>query len=188
MSFKAITTLDVRTRRQWRKWLREHHDSDSEIWLIFHKRHTDVACLSYDDAVEEALCYGWIDSTVRRLDEARYARKFTPRRADSQWSTANRRRHADLASRGLLAAPGLNRAPTRRSDDPPRPSVAELPSYLDQALRKNPRARTAFGQLAPSYRRAYIGWVMSAKREETKARRVREALRLLAEGRKLGLK
>ena len=188
MSARAIDTLDVRTRRQWRKWLQEHHDSDSEIWLIFHKRHTGVWSLSYDDAVEEALCYGWIDSIVRRLDEARYARKFTPRRADSKWSTANRRRYAGLASRGLLAAPGVNRAPTSRSGDTARPSAAELPLYLEQALRTNLRARTCFGQLAPSYRRAYIGWIASAKRKETKARRLGEALRLLAAGKKLGLK
>jgi uncharacterized protein YdeI (YjbR/CyaY-like superfamily) len=188
MSSKAIKTLDVRTRREWRKWLGEHHDSDSEIWLIFHKRHTGVRALTYDDAIEEALCYGWIDSIVRRLDDARYARKFTPRKADSKWSTANRRRYADLELRGLLAAPGLNRAPTGRSGDAPRPSLSEVPSYIDQALRANPRAWICFEQLAPSHRRAYIGWIDSAKREQTKARRLREALGLLASGKQLGLK
>jgi uncharacterized protein YdeI (YjbR/CyaY-like superfamily) len=188
MPVKAMTTLDLRTRRQWRKWLEKHHDSESEIWLVFHKRHTGVRSLNYDDAVEEALCFGWIDSILRRLDESRYARKFTPRRADSRWSTANRRRYASLASRGLLAAPGLSRAPTGRSGDAPRPSVARLPSYIEQALRKNPRAWSSFQQLAPSHRRHCIGWIDSAKRDETKARRVREALRLLAAGKKLGLK
>ena len=166
----------------------EHHDSDSEIWLVFYKRHTGVRALTYDDAIEEALCYGWIDSIVRRLDDTRYARKFTPRNADSQWSTANRRRYADLELRGLLAAPGLNRAPTSRSDDAPRPPRSEVPSYIVQALRTNPGASKCFEQLAPSYRRAYIGWIDSAKREQTKERRLREALSLLAAGRKLGLK
>lgn len=104
MSTKAIRTLDTRTREKWRKWLAEHHDSDSEIWLIFHKRHTGVHSLTYEDAVREALCYGWIDSILRRLDDARYARKFTPRKPDSRWSSANRRRYADLKVRGLLAA------------------------------------------------------------------------------------
>lgn len=188
MSAGAMNTLDVRTRREWRKWLGDHHDSEPEVWLIFHKRRSGVKSLSLDDAIEEALCYGWIDSIVRRLDEARYARKFTPRRADSRWSTANRRRYAKLASRGLLAAPGHSRAPTGRSGDAPRPSAAELPSYIEQRLRANPRAWKAFGRLAPSYQRAYIGWIDSAKREETKERRLREALRLLAAGKKLGLK
>jgi uncharacterized protein YdeI (YjbR/CyaY-like superfamily) len=188
MPAKAIKTLDVRTRREWRRWLGEHHDSDSEIWLIFHNRHTGVRALSYDDAVEEALCYGWIDSLVRRLDDFRYARKFTPRKADSKWSAANRRRYADLELRGLLAAPGLNRAPTGRSGDAPRPSLSEIPSYIEQSLRTNPSAWKCFKQLAPSYRRAYIGWIDSANREQTKERRLREALSLLAAGKKLGLK
>ncbi len=188
MSARAIKTLDVGTRREWRRWLGEHHDSDSEIWLIFHKRHAGVRSLTYNDAVEEALCYGWIDSVVRRLDDARYARKFTPRNAGSKWSSANRRRYADLELRGLVAAPGLKRAPTNQSGDAPRPSLSEIPSYIKQALRANPRAWKCFEQLAPSYRRAYIGWIDSAKREQTKVRRLREALSLLAAGKKLGLK
>ena len=185
---KPINTVAVRTRRQWRKWLEAHHDSVSEIWLIFHKRHTGVDSISYDDAVDEALCYGWIDSLVRRLDDARFARKFTPRKADSRWSTANRRRYAELASRGLLAASGLTRAPTARSGDAPRPPIDELPPYIDRALRSNRLAWNTFEHLAPSYRRAYIAWIDAAKREETKEKRLHEALGLLAAGHKLGLK
>ncbi len=188
MAAKAIKTLDVRSRREWRTWLRGHYDSDTEIWLIFHKCHTCVKSLTYDDAVEEALCYGWIDSILRRLDDDRYARKFTPRKADSKWSTANRRRYADLEGRGLLAAPGRRRPPTGRSGDAPRPSVSRLPSYIEQALRASPPAWKCFEQLAPSHRRAYIAWIDSAKREETRARRLREALSLLAAGKRLGLK
>jgi uncharacterized protein YdeI (YjbR/CyaY-like superfamily) len=188
MRAKPIETLDVRNRREWRKWLKENHNSISEIWLVFHKLHTGVPALGYDDAVEEALCFGWIDSIVRRLDDARYARKFTPRKADSKWSTINRRRYADLAARGLLAAPGLKRPPTSRSGDAPAPSVWALPAYMEEALKANPRARKHFEQLAPSYRRRYIGWVDSAKRDETKQKRLHEALRLLAAGKKLGLK
>ena len=188
MSAKPIETLDVRSRQEWRKWLKEHYDSESEIWLVFHKRHTGITCISYNDAVEEALCFGWIDSIVRRLDDARYARKFTPRKASSKWSTINRQRYADLKSRGLLAAPGLRRAPTSRSGDAPRPSVSTLPSYIEETLKTIPRAWQYFKQLAPSYQRAYIGWIESAKREETKEKRLREALSLLAAGKKLGLK
>ena len=188
MRVKPIETLDVRSRREWRRWLKENHDSTSEIWLVFHKLHTGVPSLGYDDAVEEALCFGWIDSIVRRLDDARYARKFTPRKADSKWSTINRRRYADLASRGLLAAPGLKRPPTGRSGDAPRRTVWPLPLYMEEALKANPRAWKHFEQLAPSYRRMYIGWIDSAKRDETKQKRLREALSLLAAGKKLGLK
>lgn len=188
MSAKPIETLDVRSRPEWRKWLKKHYDSKSEIWLVFHKRHTGITCISYNDAVEEALCFGWIDSIVKRLDDARYARKFTPRRAGSKWSTINRRRYVDLKSRGLLTAPGLKRAPTNRRGDAPRPSVSALPSYIEETLKTVPRAWQYFKQLAPSHQRAYIGWIESAKREETKEKRLREALSLLAAGKKLGLK
>ncbi len=188
MSPKPIETVDVRDRPAWRNWLKEHHDSNTDIWLVFHKRHTGVTSISYDDAVEEALCFGWIDSLVRRLDDARYARKFTPRKANSKWSTSNRRRYAGLKSRGLLAEPGLRRAPTDRSGDAPRPDVSALPPYIEQTLKTDPSAWRFFEQLAPSHRRAYIGWIDSAKRQETKEKRLSEALSLLASGEKLGLK
>ena len=178
----------MKSRTAWRSWLGRHHDSHSEIWLIFHKRHTGRIALSYNDAVEEALCYGWIDSLIKRLDDDRYVRLFTPRKPTSRWSTANRRRYADLQQRGVLAAPGVKRAPTGRSSDAPRPSVSALPSYITHALKTNTRAQRYFEQLAPSYRRMYIGWIDSAKRQETKQKRLREAIEMLAAGKKLGLK
>ena len=184
-----METLDVRTREEWRNWLCANHDCVSAIWLVFHKRASGVASLDYNAAVEEALCFGWIDSLIKNLDAARYARKFTPRKPDSRWSTINRRRYADMQSRGLLAAPGLARAPTGRSGDaPPRTAFAATPAYIEQRLKTNPSAWRHFERLAPSYRRAYVGWIDSAKREETKQRRLGEALEMLAAGRTLGLK
>jgi uncharacterized protein YdeI (YjbR/CyaY-like superfamily) len=188
MSAKNLRTLDVRSRHEWRNWLQEHHDSEPEIWLIFHKHHTAETSVSYEGAVEEALCFGWIDSIVRRLDDDRYARKFTPRKPNSRWSTINRQRYAGLKARGLLAAPGLEREPTGRSGDAPRPSSSAIPSYIEKQLKANPRAWEYFERLSPSYRRLYVGWIDSAKREETKERRLREAISLLAAGKKLGLK
>ena len=155
----TVKTLGVTSRAAWRSWLKKHHDSRSKIWLVFHKRHTARTSLSYDAAVEEALCFGWIDSLIRRLDEDRYARLFTPRQANSRWSTVNRRRYADLQTRGLLATPGVQRAPTGRSGDVPRPSVSAIPSYIVQALKTNTRAQRCFEELAPSYPRMYISWI-----------------------------
>ena len=185
---KPLVTLDVKDREEWRTWLEEHHDSSSEIWLVYHKKHTGITTVTYDESVEEALCFGWIDSILRRLDDDLYARKFTPRRATSAWSSANRRRYADLESRGLLEKPGLQRAPTSKSGDAPSPSIQGLPSYIEDAFKSDTRAWENFQELAPSYRRGYIGWIDSAKRKETKERRLGEALELLAAGKKLGLK
>ena len=171
-----MKTLTVKTRAAWRSWLNKHHGSSKQIWLVFHKRHTGRVSPSYNDAVEEALCYGWIDSLIKRLDEDRYARLFTPRKADSRWSTANRRRYADLQKRGLLAPAGVARAPTSGSGDAPRVSMSAVPAYIELALKKNQRAQVHFDRLAPSYRRSYIGWIDSAKREDTRQRRLKEAL------------
>src|SRR5712692_1508587 len=183
-----LMTLEVRNRQEWRTWLGRNHASSPGVWLAFYKDHTGVKSIAYEDAVREALCFGWIDSLIKRLDDDRYARKFTPRQPTSRWSTINRRRYADLKARGLLAAPGLERAPTSRSGDAPRPSVPEMPSYIEKQFKANPRAWNYFEQLAPSYRRKYMGWIDSAKREETKEKRLREAISLLAAGKKLGLK
>ena len=183
-----LMTLEVRNRQQWRTWLEEHHASSPGVWLVFYKNHTLGKSIPYEDSVREALCFGWIDSLVKRLDDDRYARKFTARQPASKWSTINRRRYADLKAHGLLAAPGLERAPTSRSGDAPRPSVSTIPSYIEKQLKANGRAWNYFDHLAPSCRRAYIGWIDSAKREETKEKRLREAISLLAAGKKLGLK
>ena len=180
--------LEVRSRNEWRKWLAKHHASVSEVWLVFNKRHSARPSVDYEAAVEEALCFGWIDSLIKRLDDERYARKFTPRKPVSRWSTANRRRYAALQARGLLRAPGLKRPPTGRSGDAPRPPVSRLPAYIERGLKADPAAWTYFERLAPSYRRVYIAWIDSAKHEETRHRRLQEAIRLLAAGRKLGLK
>jgi len=87
-----VKTFVARTADQWRKWLDENHDSDADVWLVFHKLDTGVASIAYLDALDEALCFGWVDSLVKRLDDSRHARKFTPRKADSRGSAINRKR------------------------------------------------------------------------------------------------
>jgi uncharacterized protein YdeI (YjbR/CyaY-like superfamily) len=186
-----VKTFLARTIDQWRKWLDEHHDSESEVWLIFYKRHTGVGSIAHADALDEALCVGWVDSLVKRLDDSRYVIKFTPRKPDSRWSTINRKRYAALKAAGRLKPGGIKRAPTNRSYGPRPPRFempATLPAYIQAAFEKQPAARRYFEGLAPSHRRRYIGWIESAKREETKARRLQEAIRLLAAGKPLGLK
>jgi uncharacterized protein YdeI (YjbR/CyaY-like superfamily) len=158
------------------------------VWLVFYRRATGRPTIAYHDALDEALCYGWIDSLIKRLDDERYARKFTPRKPDSKWSSVNKKRYAQLAETGRLAPPGLNRPPTERTYDAPRPSITRTPPYIELALKKRPAAWRNFEALAHSYRRYCVGWIDSAKRQETKLRRLAEAVRLLAAGEKLGLK
>jgi uncharacterized protein YdeI (YjbR/CyaY-like superfamily) len=186
-----MKTLLARTPAQWRAWLARHHASESEVWLIFYKQHTGVASIGYQDALDEALCFGWVDSLVKRLDDRRYARKFTPRRADSRWSDANRKRYAELEAEGRLKPPGIERGPTDRGYAPRLPGLelpGRRPPYIQAALSDHPKALEHFEALPPSQQRLYVVWIDSAKREETKRRRLQEAIGLLAGGKELGLK
>jgi uncharacterized protein YdeI (YjbR/CyaY-like superfamily) len=182
-----LITVQVRSRQEWRAWLAKHHTESPGIWLVFHKAHTGVKSIPYEDMVREALCFGWIDSLVKRLDDDRYAVKITPRKPASKWSDINRKRWTELKTAGSLTAAGLAAAPTD-STYAPRPKIPLLPAYIKKALKANDRAWRFFQQLAPTYRRNFVVWVHVAKRPETRARRLREAVALLAAGKKLGLK
>src|SRR5690349_15417449 len=179
MSGATMKTLLVQSIDEWRDWLDEHHRSESEIWLVFNKKHTGLASLAHSEALDEALCIGWVDSLVRRLNDRQYAIKFTPRRPDSRWSDVNRQRYAELEKEGRLKPAGIERRPTDRRSAPPAPRLSlppQLPAYIEAALNNNPKAKRHFQALTPAHRRRYFAWIESAKREETKLRRLEEAI------------
>jgi uncharacterized protein YdeI (YjbR/CyaY-like superfamily) len=164
---RPLKTLDIRTRAQWHAWLEKHQASAADIWLVFHKQHTGTRSFDREASVEEALCFGWVDSLVRRLDDERYAVKFTPRKPNSRWSDVNRRRYASLEKRGLLMAAGQANSPAGKrayTIRQRRPLDAPIPAYIERALKAVPSAWRFFETLAPSYRRAYVGWIDAAKR------------------------
>jgi uncharacterized protein YdeI (YjbR/CyaY-like superfamily) len=182
-----LATLDVRSHRQWRTWLAKNHSSSPGVWLLFHKAHTGVESVRYEDMVREALCFGWIDSLVKRVDDDRYVLKLTPRQPTSKWSDVNRKRWAELNAAGLLTPAGLAAAPTNNTYAP-RPVIPVLPVYIAKALKAHGRAWEFFQQLAPTDRRDFVVWIHIAKRPETRDRRIRESISLLTAGKKLGLK
>src|SRR5689334_11785605 len=143
-----LALLDVPTRAKWRAWLAQHHKSSRGVWLVFHKAHTGVKSLPYEGFVREALCFGWIDSLVKRLDDDRYAIKVTPRTPASKWSDINRRRWNQLKAAGLLSEGGLAAAPTNNRYAP-HPRIPELPAYIATAFKENPGAWQFFQALAP---------------------------------------
>src|SRR5689334_1083217 len=153
-----LALLDVPTRAKWRAWLAQHHKSSRGVWLVFHKAHTGVKSLPYEGFVREALCFGWIDSLVKRLDDDRYAIKVTPRKPTSKWSDLNRTRWHELKAAGLLAAPGLAAAPTTNTYAP-RPVIPVLPAYIAKALKADARAWTFFRALPPRCRRDFVVWI-----------------------------
>lgn len=182
-----LMTLEVRSRQQWRTWLGKHHASSSGVWLVSYKDHTGVKSIPYEDSVREALCFGWIDSLIKRIDDDRYCRKFTPRQPTSKWSDINRKRWMELKESGLLTSAGLAAAPTGNRYAP-RPEIPNLPAYIAEALKMNPKAWDFFQELAPTYRRHFVAWIHLARRPQTRENRIRESIALLAAGRKLGLK
>jgi len=182
-----LITLDLRTRERWRQWLAKHHASSPGIWLVRHKQHTAVKAMPYEDVVREALCFGWVDSLIKRLGDDRYAIKVTPRQPTSKWSDINRRRWNELRAAGLLAAPGLAAAPTANRYAP-RQLIPKLPAYIAKAFETNVRAWQHFQALAPTHRRDFVVWIHTAKRPETRERRIRESIKLLSARIKLGLK
>jgi uncharacterized protein YdeI (YjbR/CyaY-like superfamily) len=186
-----MATLHVTKRDAWRAWLAEHHASETEIWLIFHKKHSGQPRVSYDDAVEEALCFGWVDSIVKRIDDDKYAQKFSPRRDWTKWSESNKKRMLQLIADGRMTKAGTAQLDLAVLREPPpaKPSKdAPLPRFVKQALMASPKAWEFFQGLAPSYRRDYLAWIMDAKKEETRQRRLREAVSLLEQNKKLGMK
>jgi uncharacterized protein YdeI (YjbR/CyaY-like superfamily) len=182
-----LMMIEVRSRRQWRAWLATHHKSSSGVWLVFYKQHTGLKSMPYEDAVREALCFGWIDSLMKRLDDDRYRLKFTPRKPTSKWSDINRRRWTELKAAGLLTSAGLAAAPTKNTYGP-RPVVPDLPNYIAKAIKTDAKAWKFFQELAPTYRRQFVVWIHTARRQDTRERRIRESLALLAAGKRLGLK
>jgi uncharacterized protein YdeI (YjbR/CyaY-like superfamily) len=182
-----LEIIEIATRKAWRAWLKAHHASSPGVWLVFYKDHTGKPSMPYEDSVREALCFGWIDSLIKRLDDERYARKFTPRKPSSRWSTINRQRWNELEAAGLLALAGRDAAPTANTYAP-KPEIPELPAYIAQALKARPKAWRFFQSLAPSYRRHFVAWIHIAKRPETREARIRESIALLESGKKLGLK
>ncbi len=185
--------LYVPNRDKWHEWLGRHYATESEIWLVFYKKETSKPTIDYEAAVEEALCFGWIDSIIKKIDDEKYVRKFTPRNAKSYWSELNKNRAGKMIKAGMMTAAGLAKIEVAKKtglwEQTGRPNISlDMPSELAKALDKNKRAKENFEKLAPSYRRHYIGWIQAAKREDTKKKRIRETILLLAKGKRLGLK
>ncbi len=184
-----LESLAVPDCGAWHRWLEEHHDRSRGIWLVFNKKHTGHASLTYPEARDEALCFGWIDSIVKRVDENRYMQKFTPRTNAGKWSELNLSCMRRLIREGRMTEAGLrvlgvSLEPTssKRGNKRDRAQEVTVPDFMNAAISSSRKASDFWGILPPSCRRRYIAWVKDAKRTETRARRVQEAVKLLEAG------
>ncbi len=174
-----MRSLYFKDRGEWRAWLRRNSTKDKEVWLLFYKKKAGKPCIGYDDAVEEALCFGWIDSMVKGIDETRYAQRFTPRKPESTWSASNIQRVRKLIAERKMTAAGLEAfRSAERQQTPPLP--ARLAKELEEEFKKQSRAWENFQQFPPSYRRMTAGWVASAKKEETRRKRLKQLIQFSA--------
>jgi uncharacterized protein YdeI (YjbR/CyaY-like superfamily) len=181
-----------KNQESWRRWLAANHDKAEEVWLAYYKKGTGKRSVTYEEALDEALCYGWIDSIVRALDSERYMQRWTPRKPGSIWSAANKERLARLTAEGRMCDPGLAKVRAAKRDGSWTTLDAidrdlKTPAELLEALATKPGAREKFDALPPSQRKLWGWWIHSAKRPETKNRRAEAAVEWILAGRKVGI-
>lgn len=175
-----------RDRQSWRRWLEQHHGDSRGVWLIYDKKSAGRTRLPYGDAVEEALCFGWVDSLTRSIDDDRYMQLFTPRKPGSNWSRPNKERVARMIDAGLMTPAGLASIESaKRNGSWTRLDGAEsleIPPDLARAFRAHAGSAKQFAGFGRSVRKAILAWVASAKKPETRAARIAKTARMAAKG------
>ena len=184
-----LPVLPFPSERAWEAWLAKNHAASPGVWLKFAKKGSGVPSVYYPQALEVALCYGWIDGQLKSLDERYYLQRFTPRRPKSKWSKINCTKATGLIEAGRMKPPGLRQIEAARADGRwdsayGSPATITVPPDLQAALEKNPKAKAFFATLTGRNRYAILYRMYDAKRPETRAKRIAEFVKMLSEGRK----
>jgi uncharacterized protein YdeI (YjbR/CyaY-like superfamily) len=181
--------VEAKDRAAWRRWLTRHRARDGGVWLVIHKKASRSGSLSYEDAVLEALCFGWIDSTANRLDDDTYKLWVAPRKPKGVWSAINKERVVRLIDAGLMQPAGLAAIEAAKGNGAwtalDRSDALVMPDDLAEALAANPDAARHFEAFPPSTKKQVYFWIENAKRPETRARRVAETATQAAENRRV---
>ncbi|HVT17383.1 MAG TPA: YdeI/OmpD-associated family protein [Thermoanaerobaculia bacterium] len=187
---QAEAVISFPTREAWLAWLAEHHATSPGLWLAIAKKGAAAKTVSYTEAIEGALCYGWIDGQKGKLDDERWRQRFTPRRSRSKWSKINRDKAAELIAQGRMKPAGLVAVERAKADGRwdaayAGQKTATVPDDLERALRKNPKAREFFSTLDSANRYAILYRLQDAKKPETRARRLEKFVAMLGEHKKI---
>ena len=173
----------------FREWLEKNSDITDELWVGYFKKHTKIPSITWPQSVDEALCFGWIDGIRKSIDDQRYKIRFTPRRKNSNWSTVNINRVKDLQPLGLMKPSGLKAFENRKANSSELYSfeqeAIELGKSYEDKLRANDKAWAFFQSLAPSYKKSSIWWIISAKQEKTRKRRLNVLIESSLKGEKI---
>ena len=188
---KNAEVVYITNRKEWRNWLKENHNLKKEIWLIYYKRHTNKPRIPYNDAVEEAICFGWIDSTIKSIDNEKYMQKFTPRNKRSKWSDLNKERAKKMITAKKMTKVGfikLDDVDLNSRGKKETKKELKIPGDLKKELKNKTDTWQNFNNLAPSYKKQYIDWLNSSKKDETRQKRIKEITDKLEKNEKLGMK
>ncbi len=185
---EKIKTIYCRNRKEWHAWLQGNFQTEKGVWLIYYKQHTKETSVSYNDAVEEAVCFGWIDGRVKRIDEERYMQHYTPRKPKSLWSETNIERAKKMITQGCMTEQGLNTYQEGAKNKKTIPSSKKfiIPPYFKEALDKNKKAWINFQDFPASAKLLYVYWVDSAKTAETREKRLKKTLELISQNKRYG--
>lgn len=179
-----LKKVQPKSRAAWRGWLEKHHAASAGIWLVFAKKHTGIPTLSYEDAVLEALCFGWIDSLVKSIDDRFHMQMFTPRKPKSAWSVTNKARLAKLMKAGAMAPAGLAAVEQAKKSGSwstyASVDALTIPLELKRALDANPDAKKNWPTYTESAQRSFLHMVNDAKRPETREKRVGRVIDLVS--------
>ena len=179
-----MKTFYAKSGSKWRDWLKKNHLLEKEVWLVYYKKGSGKPGVDYDESVDWALCYGWIDSLIKKIDDQKYARKFTPRKIGSVWSKSNIDRVERLIKDGKMTEYSLRLFKERNSElssaEKFKAEEAPFPPEFFQAIKKNKQAWQNFEKFSLSHKRQYQMWITSAKKADTRDRRIDEAVRLIA--------
>jgi uncharacterized protein YdeI (YjbR/CyaY-like superfamily) len=189
---KIGKTLYVSTREAWRAWLTSHHAIEKDIWLIYYKKESGKPRIPYNDAVEEALCFGWIDSILKPIDEKKYAQRFSPRKPKAQWSAMNIERLRRLLRQKKVAKAGLAAATdvlgTMRKQRNNKDSRVVIPPDIQKALQNDPTTWKNFSRFPASYKRIRVGWIDASRhRPEVFQQRLKYFLKMTAQNKRFGM-
>ena len=173
--------LEFQDKNEWRNWLLQNHDKEREAWLIFYKKNSGKTGMSYNAALEEALCFGWIDGKLKSVDDDKYVIRYSPRKSRSVWSRINREKAEQLIAQGKMTDAGLAKVAEAKRNGSWEAAYTNrikdvLPADLEAALSANRTALANFQGFANSYRNMYIGWVTGARTEETRKKRIAEVV------------
>ena len=184
MNDKELPLMQPASRKAWRAWLQKNHHSSPGIWLVYAKKHTGIPSLSYADAVEEALCFGWIDSLVHPIDDSLYKQIFTPRKKTSRWSALNKKRVEKLIAAGQVTAAGMKAIELAKTtgtwDAHAETEALTMPPELKKALNGNASARANWPTYTVSQQKGFLRMLHDAKTPETRAKRIARILDIVS--------